>query len=156
MRCITCNLPIGAEFGLGRCFHDGAHSLKHLAKEFVSADSTDWKRDEAPIPPEGCRILNKYERILETDCVWNGNVWVKNSGKLSATKIAGSRFRYARKIGSSHTLQLQEKVLDDLERVHCEKVGILGHSSCGICPCGKPRFTCTEHFYYRIDEIKIK
>jgi len=32
---------------------------------------------------------------------------------------------------------------DDLERCNCNKVGQLGHWSCGICEkCNKPRFIC--------------
>jgi hypothetical protein len=33
-------------------------------------------------------------------------------------------------------------IQDDLERVNCGKAGEIGHSHCGICECGQPRFIC--------------
>lgn len=36
-----------------------------------------------------------------------------------------------------------EPIQDDLERVNCKDIGIVGHSQCGVCEKhNKPRFAC--------------
>lgn len=38
-----------------------------------------------------------------------------------------------------------DPVNDDLERMNCKDAGILGHSGCGVCSHGKPKFMCFEN-----------
>lgn len=38
----------------------------------------------------------------------------------------------------------KEPYQDDLERVNCPEAGKLGHTCCGICKHGKPKFLCHE------------
>lgn len=45
---------------------------------------------------------------------------------------------------------------DDLDRVNCEKAGLRGHKSCGLCQHGLPRFQVCYDCYpkWRNEEWK--